>query len=424
MNPLELRTSDPLSQQRKMEKGLVALLSTADQRLEPRSRPGLYVHVPFCLRKCDYCAFYSIPSPEPGLTEAYLTGLAEEVLLRRRDAPEGVSSLFVGGGTPTALPAEGLKRMFEILGRSFRLVEGSEQSVEANPGTLSPEKLRLLRRVGINRISLGAQSFSDQLLRSLGRIHRVEEINKGVRMARAAGFSNLNLDLMFGLPDQTLKLWQNTLQEAVALTPEHLSLYALSLEEGTPLAKRYASPSVRPADPSPPFLPFPDDDLQADMYDWAGEYLEKAGYLHYEVSNFALPGRECRHNLAVWRGEEYLGLGPGAVSTLSGVRWRNVEDVAGYAKYLAQGHLPLSPEGTEVLSPRERRGERLILGLRLKEGVSLSAFRSDFGSDLRDIYAEALERYLRQGVLVWAEGFLRLNPKYAFVANSILKDFV
>lgn len=388
---------------------------------------GLYVHVPFCRRKCDYCAFYSIPSLEPGLIETYLTGLQKEAFLRSKDAPDGVSSLFIGGGTPTALPEEGLRRMLEILGQAFRLEDNCEQSVEANPGTLNQEKLQILSRAGINRISLGAQSFSEELLRGLGRIHRVQEIKEGVRMARAAGFKNLNLDLMFGLPGQTFPMWQKTLLEAAALAPEHLSLYALSLEERTPLAERYAAHLVHPAapsHPSRPALPLPGDDIQADMYGWAVEQLTKAGYVHYEVSNFALPGRECRHNLAVWRGEDYLGLGPGAVSTLRGVRGRNVEDVVGYAGYLAQDALPQDPVDVEVLSPGELRGERVILGLRLREGVSLNAFRADFGVDLRDSYPEVLERYLRQGVLVLADGFLKLNPKYVFVANAVLKDFV
>ncbi|KLU59609.1 oxygen-independent coproporphyrinogen-III oxidase-like protein YqeR [Peptococcaceae bacterium CEB3] len=404
------------------------------KRAEPDRRPGLYVHVPFCRRKCDYCAFYSLPAAEPDLIAAYLHGLAEEAELRRQDAPEGVSSLFIGGGTPTVLSEEGLSKLVGILTRSFRPDENCEQSVEANPGTLNLEKLRILRQAGINRLSLGAQSFSDPLLKSLGRVHRAEEIREGVRLARGAGFKNLNLDLMFGLPGQSLGLWQRTVAEAVALAPDHLSIYALTLEEGTPLARRYSAGTAG-APSSPAYVdstslplrsrpPLPDDDQQAEMYDWAVEYLAARGYGRYEVSNFSLPGRECRHNLAVWRGRDYLGLGPGAVSTWRGVRRRNLESVEDYAGYLAQGRNPVEPAGVEVLSPRERRSERLILGLRLREGVSLSAFRGDFGVNLRDIYGEVLARYLRTGVLILTEDSLRLNPAYTFVANAVLKDFV
>lgn len=394
---------------------------------EADRRPGLYVHVPFCLRKCDYCAFYSLPEPGWGLISAYLQGLAGEAELCCQDAPDGVSSLFIGGGTPTVLSEEGLSKLLGILTRSFRPDENCEQSVEANPGTLNREKLRILRQAGINRLSLGAQSFSDLLLKSLGRIHRAGEIREGVRLARDAGFSNLNLDLMFGLPGQSLGLWQETLAEAVALAPEHLSLYALTPEEGTPLARRYSDGTAcAPSAPLPPrsLPPLPDDEQQAEMYDWAVEYLAARGYLRYEVSNFALPDRECRHNSAVWRGRDYLGLGPGAVSTLRGVRRRNLESVRDYAEHLAQGRNPWEPTGVEVLSAQELRSERLILGLRLREGVCLSAFRRDFGVDLRDIYGEVLARYLRMGVLILGEDSLRLKPAYTFVANAVLKDFV
>lgn len=383
--------------------------------------PGLYVHVPFCWQKCAYCAFYSLPLRPEG-RKNYFEGLAHEIAFRQQDAPLGVSSLFIGGGTPTALSPEELRHLLKLLALGFSgdvgRFEGIECTSEANPGTLSPEKLRILRQHGINRISLGAQSFSDRLLSGIGRIHNAEAIREAVRLIRSEGFTNLNLDLMFGLPGQGMQDWQESVEESLKLGPEHLSLYALSLEEGTPLAERYQTNQ----DPNVGRERLPDDDEQADMYEWAVESLQRAGYRHYEVSNFALPEKECRHNLEIWRGGDYLGLGPGAVSTLEGVRWRNLEDIAGYRNSLQEGHLPRTE--VEPLSERERMSERLLLGLRLSEGVSLEGFKQTFGQDLRDIYQDVLATYLQQGLLFIEAEQLRLNPRYIFTANAILQAFV
>ncbi|MHB1650993.1 MAG: radical SAM family heme chaperone HemW [Desulfitobacteriaceae bacterium] len=401
-------------------------------------RLGLYVHVPFCQYKCDYCAFYSIPLKEttssrltPPLVQTYLQGMKDEITQRQKDAPQGVSSLFIGGGTPTVLTPTRLEYLLRILHEGFGMSDGMEKTVESNPGTLSSEKLAVLQRYGINRISLGAQSFSDAILARIGRIHRSAEIREAVSLIRASGCQNLNLDLMFGLPGQTLKVWQESVVEALSLSPEHISLYALSLEEGTPLARRYSGEwkslglPARGPDPEESTLEvLPDDDLQADMYEWAVERLKASGYTHYEVSNFALPGRECQHNLAIWRGREYVGLGPGAVSCINGTRWKNSENVLKYEKLLGNGEYPSAAEDTERLSSRQLMAERMVLGLRLQEGVNIIAFREDFGVDMRDIYPEVLERYLRQGILRIRNGYLCLDPRYIFIGNAILRDFV
>lgn len=400
---------------------------------------GLYVHVPFCVRKCDYCAFFSYPlagnkeidgyrtrdengkidedakTDENGkaLVLAFLDGLGVEIQQFQKDAPQGVSSLFIGGGTPTALGLEDLERLMEVLKRGFLFEVGAEATVEGNPGTLTEEKLELLRRYGINRFSLGVQSFNDRCLKEIGRIHTSEQVRQSIRLLRVAGFDNLNLDLMFGLPRQSLKDWQETIEQALSFRPEHLSLYGLMIEEGTPLAERLQGVE----EPS-------DDDLQAEMYAWAVKRLTGSGYIHYETSNFAIPGLECRHNLKYWTGGDYLGLGPGAVSCLQGTRWKNIEDIREYEHRLAIGQNPIDEEEVELLPLRVRMAERVILGLRLAKGVDLVAFKQDFESDLRDIYARVLIKYERTGILFVQEGCLRLNQEYVFLANSVLQDFV
>ncbi|TGE32531.1 radical SAM family heme chaperone HemW [Desulfosporosinus sp. Sb-LF] len=381
--------------------------------------PSLYVHVPFCLQKCEYCAFYShslMNSPKDQVC-VYLKGLEIEVAKRKKDAPQGVSSLFIGGGTPTVLKEAELERLLEMIFRNFPMSQEAEKTVEGNPGTLTDEKLNILRSYGINRFSLGVQAFDDQLLSAVGRAHSARQAREAIRRLRSAGFDNINLDLMFGLPEQDSVAWQASLEEALSYSPEHLSLYGLMLEEGTPLYERYREETKE-------IRRLPDDDLQAEMYEWAVERLKNAGYRQYETSNFARPGYECQHNLGYWRGTDYLGLGPGGVSCLNKVRWKNIEEINCYESRLKAGESPLDEAGREVLSLRERMAERMILGLRLDEGVQLSSFFNDFGVDLRDIYSDVLERYKHRNVFVIQGDYFRLNPNYSFVANSILQEFV
>ncbi|GAB6152619.1 radical SAM family heme chaperone HemW [Desulfosporosinus burensis] len=387
--------------------------------------PSLYVHVPFCVQKCDYCAFYSqalVDNPKE-LVSVYLESLEVESSTRQKDAPQGVSSLFIGGGTPTALKDNELEQLMGMIHQFFSINSGAEKTVEGNPGTLSDEKLAILRRYGINRFSLGVQSFDDSLLRAVGRVHTAEQARKALQRLRAAGFKNVNLDLMFGLPEQDMAAWQVSIEEALSYSPEHLSLYGLMLEEGTPLYGRYMGTRELARGEKLELGGLPDDDLQAEMYEWAVLRLKQAGYRQYETSNFALPGFECQHNLGYWRGGDYLGLGPGGVSCLDRVRWKNIEDVCSYANLLLKGESPLDEAGQEVLSLRECMAERMILGLRLEEGVHLSSFKNDFGADLRDIYRDVLARYDR-GIFVFQGEYLSLNPRYAFVANAILREFV
>lgn len=424
--------------------------------------PSVYIHVPFCWKKCSYCAFYSVPLIVEGrrnnrhlaagsdLVDNYLKGVRREVKLRSKEAPAGVSSLFIGGGTPTVLEPRQLDELlgevhkhyqFQPAGESS-LSPGTEDSppgavektVEANPGTLTPEKLAVLTNYGINRISLGAQCFNNNILRTIGRIHTGEEIFAAVEAVRKAGIANLNLDLIFGLPGQTLAAWQDTLQLALQCSPEHLSLYALTLEEKTPLGQKYLRQAPEEKAPQGVFhgekalvreaLFLPDDDLQADMYEWSVDYLAGNGYIRYEISNFARPGYECSHNLAYWRGEEYIGLGPGAVSCVRGTRARNIEDINAYAKILAAGYQPWDQEETEYLTPGQQRSEYIMLGLRTAEGVDCRAFFEKFKISIQDIYGPIMAKYIDRGMLSLNNDRLRINPFYFFVANAILVDFM
>lgn len=387
--------------------------------------PSLYVHVPFCVQKCDYCAFYSHSLRESSkeLISVYLEGLEIELAKRQKDAPQGVSSLFIGGGTPSVLEARDLERLLMMIRRFFSTGPQMEKTMEGNPGTLTEEKIALIQHYGINRFSLGVQSFNDQLLKAVGRIHTADQARKAIHGLRCAGFKNLNLDLMFGLPGQSIGIWQETIEEAISNSPEHLSLYGLMLEEGTPLSKRFSeSNALCPADLECGLLP--DEEMQAEMYEWAVRRLKKSGYRQYETSNFARKGYECRHNLGYWRGEDYLGVGPGGVTCLNRVRWKNIEDVHTYYHRLLERRSPLDESGKEELTLRECMAERMILGLRLEEGVHLQSFKNDFGVDLRDIYQGVLERYKNKNVFIIKGDYFRLDSKYSFIANSILQEFV
>ncbi|KUO64142.1 MAG: coproporphyrinogen III oxidase [Gracilibacter sp. BRH_c7a] len=391
--------------------------------------PSLYVHVPFCVRKCSYCAFYSLPlggeGSERGNIFKYLTGLEREIEYCYTEAPAGVSSLFLGGGTPTVLNYQELDSLLKLIHNRFSFrssVESLsiEKTVEANPGTIDQEKLAVLRHYGMNRISLGAQSFNDDQLQSIGRIHTSADIELGVKLIREAGFINLNLDLIFGLPGQTMEDWKTTVNRAVSLTPEHISIYALTLEEETPLGRRYCENSPSKHDNAS----LPDDDLQADMYGWASSFLNSQGYIHYEISNFAQAGFEGRHNLSYWQGEDYLGLGPGAVSCLNGIRVKNVQDIDLYRNNLVSGAKSLNNGEVEYLSQNQRISEYVMLGLRTTKGIKINLFEEKFKMNIQDIYGYKLVNYIDRDILSLEDGWLKINPAYLFVSNLILQDLI
>jgi oxygen-independent coproporphyrinogen III oxidase len=371
---------------------------------------GLYLHIPFCQAKCTYCAFNSYAGLEP-LHSQYVGAVTHEVGMA---GPATWRTVYLGGGTPTVLPLSDLARILEAVERTGRLAPGTEVSIEANPGTVDRAALSTLLSLGVNRLSLGIQTLCDEELQLLGRIHSAAEGLDAFRAARAAGFCNINLDLIFGLPGQSLASWRASLRRALDLAPEHLSLYALSVEPGTPLAA-----AVEEGD-----LPSPDPDLAADMYELAEETCAAADYLHYEISNWAREADlRCEHNLIYWRNEEYLGLGAGAHSWSGGQRWANVSLPAEYAALLSRGNRPVSSE--EAISRELEMGETMMMGLRLvDEGVTFERFRQRFGADLRQHYALQIEELDGLDLLEVGDSRVRLSPRGRLLANQVFYRFL
>jgi len=379
---------------------------------------GLYLHLPFCLSKCTYCDFDSAPLDSVGglaFARRYLEAVGVEMDLRAAsDEFHGAraNTVYFGGGTPTVLPAEWLAQLIERLGRRFEIAEDAEVTVEANPGTVGREKAAALLEAGVNRISLGVQALSDRTLRTLGRAHSAAEAREAVAAIRAAGCRNLGVDVIYGVPAQPPEEWVDCLRQVVELAPEHVSAYGLSLEPGTPLAAEVAAGR----------LPEPDEDLAAEMYGLASETLIGAGYRHYEISNFARPGRECQHNRRYWANAEYLGLGCSAHSYRGGVRWNNVAGAQVYTEWLERGLMPVAR--AEGLSARRRVGEMLMLGLRRDEGVEEKVVAEVCGMEPRQWFGEEIERLCEQGLLVADGGRLRIPREKWILSNEALACFV
>lgn len=422
----------------------------------------IYIHLPFCVKKCRYCDFLSFPA-EKEQQRAYIDALLREIRQTGRSFGAGrqeVSSVFLGGGTPSVLPAEWICEVLEEVRRNFSVSENAEITIEANPGTVDTGKLQLYRTAGINRISFGCQSFHDEELRRLGRIHTVQEIEESVQLARGAGFANINLDLMSGLPGQDLQSWEDTLRQAIALRPEHISAYSLIIEEGTPFYSLYGEEkdsAVFVPENEKKILPLPDEETERRMYERTAEILQEAGYAQYEISNYARPGYACRHNRGYWTGVPYVGFGLGASGYLPGswfarmqagsgaqqadigtpqagsgaqqtgswVRYRNSCDLAEYMSGMAD-----IAEGSckydEIQVPKrsDLQAEYMILGLRLTEGVEDAEFARRFGDSIDSVYGPVLEAYTKTGFLIRENGMTKLSRRGISVSNRILSEFL
>ena len=367
----------------------------------------LYLHIPFCIRKCAYCDFLSGPADET-VRRAYVEALLREIRAMGRCTEAEVATVFVGGGTPSVLPADWMEEIMGQLRDSFRLLPEAEISMEANPGTVTLEKLDAYRRGGINRISFGCQSADNEELRLLGRIHSWEDFLESFSLAREAGFSNINVDLMSGLPGQTAASWEQTLRRTAALRPEHISAYSLIIEEGTPFARQKLS--------------LPDEEEERTMYERTGEILKEYGMEQYEISNYARPGRACRHNIGYWTGREYLGLGLGSASLMEGERFSNTSVME---EYLADSGRPGKlRRDRQKLSEKDRIEEFMFLGLRMTEGIREKEFQDTFGRRIHTVYGPVIRKYVEGGFLAEEKGRLYLTRKGISVSNPILADFL
>jgi len=373
---------------------------------------GLYVHIPFCVRRCPYCDFAIHIGAKDDLVTEYVAMLRRELentlAAHAQSLPEQpLTSIFFGGGTPTFLSAATLAELLQTIHDTIAVAPDAEISIEANPDRLEEDKLTALHQAGWNRLSLGVQSFDDAALKRLGRTHNAQQGEAVFDGARRAGFDNISLDLIYALPGQSRASWHNTLERTVQLEPEHVSCYALTIEEGTPFAKRAERGHLIPVE----------DDNQAVLMQDAQEILQAAGLLRYEVSNYARPGRECQHNLNYWRGGNYLACGCGAHGHLNGQRWWNERAAPRYVQLMQEKNS--ARVGEETLTPRQRLSEIVMLGLRLREGFSLPATSQRLHLDARHELNGELQDLTQRGILLEDAGVVRLAPAAIPVADAV-----
>ncbi len=378
---------------------------------------GIYLHIPFCRARCSYCDFNTYVGLD-ALFAPYVDALRREILAKggvgeAKDERAPADTIFFGGGTPSLLCPDQLGLLIRACREAFNLPERCEITVECNPGTVSVDYLCALRAEGVNRLSFGAQSANPDELRLLSREHGWDEVRAAIAAARAAGFDNINLDLIFGLPDQSLRSWQRTVEAALELDPDHISLYALTIEVGTPMHDWTRRGEV----------PLPDPDLAADMYEFAEHALGRAGFEHYEISNWCKPGRACAHNLIYWHNEPYHGFGAGAHGSTIRRRYWKVKRPADYIARIAQG-APVEL-GSEEIDEATSRGETMMLGLRLlREGVDQARFAERYGAPVAHFYARALEQGVTQGLLEVTDERIWLTARGRFVSNQAMRLFL
>ena len=367
----------------------------------------LYVHIPFCIRKCAYCDFVSGPGTK-AMQKEYEEALLAEIDAAEETAEREVISVFFGGGTPSAVDAGMLARVMEKLRSKYVFSEDAEITLEANPGTLDAEKLKCYRKSGFNRISIGCQSVHDEELKRLGRIHTFAEFQESFALARDAGFANINVDLMSGLPEQSEEKWEESLRTIAELSPEHISAYSLIVEPGTPFAEQK--------------LDLPDEDTEREMYARTAEILAEYGFFQYEISNYAKPGKECRHNLGYWDRTEYLGIGAGSSSLIKGERFDHIRDRKAYIEKIRNGESILIDR--EILSVESQMEEFMYLGLRKVEGVSRTDFQNCFGKNVDDVYGKILDKLEEEQLLEFSGDRIRLTHRGMDVSNCVLAEFL
>lgn len=369
---------------------------------------GIYIHIPFCISKCSYCDFLSFPVDDDTKSR-YLEALCDEIRGFTDDG-RSVATIFIGGGTPSTMPLGVIKRIMDVIYGHFEVKTDAEITIECNPGTITQDKLTEYKNCGINRLSIGLQSADNNELKEIGRIHTYEEFLESYRLARSNGFSNINIDLIFSLPQETSDKWRTTLKKVIELDPEHISAYSLIVEEGTPMYDK-----VNSTDRS--YLPSEDEDRL--MYHMTTKILGEAGYKRYEISNYAKEGYESRHNISYWIGIDYVGFGLGSASLINGKRYSNIRDMKNYLASPVEAAIL-----TDELTLNDRMSEFMFLGLRLMSGVSEEDFRQRFNRNIDEIFGKEIKQNIERGLLIRRQGHIMLSRIGIDLSNTVMSDFI
>jgi len=372
---------------------------------------GIYIHIPFCIKKCDYCDFVSV-KPNDSLIEAYISSLIKEIEIYSKLINKfNIDSIFIGGGTPSSIDTEYIGKIFEKLYSSFNIASNPEITIEVNPGTVENKKLKAYKQYGINRISLGAQSLNDKILLNIGRIHNELDILNTIESIKMEGFKNINSDLMIGLPEQTLDDVMSSLEKIIQLNLTHISLYSLIIEKGTKLYELEKNGK----------LLLPNEDEERLMYHQAKKILEKSGYIQYEISNFAKPGFECKHNLKYWTLQPFVGIGLNSHSNIWNYRFWNYSNFKDYDYYIKKGKLPI--ENREFINTNSKITEFMILGIRLNSGINKEKFKRLFGTDMDYYYKDAIQKNINDGLIYDDGQCIKLTNKGLDLSNIVELDF-
>lgn len=372
---------------------------------------SLYIHIPFCAQKCLYCDFPSFARKDH-LRKAYIEALNKEIIsLREKHNNLEINNIFIGGGTPSVLEADELECLLKEVAK-LNMAKDIEYSMECNPGNLTEEKLEVMKKYGVNRISMGLQAKQDNLLKGLGRIHNYKTFKENFLLAKKVGFNNINVDLMFGLPNQRLNEWEETLREIISLEPAHISAYSLIIEEGTAFYNLYENDKLK----------LPTEEEERKMYHLAKKILEENGFNQYEISNYAKEGKECRHNLAYWNMDNWIGVGSAAASYINGKRIKNISSVEGYINSINEKR-----EAVEEIinnSKNDNMEEFMFMGLRKINGIDENEFKNRFSMNINDVYGEILNKYIDEGLLIRKSGRIFLSEKGIEISNIIMADFL
>ena len=375
-----------------------------------KTASSVYIHIPFCATKCYYCAFntYTFHKEQ---AKAYLTALRTEIALYASET-EPLQTVFIGGGTPSILSANALAQLFTDIQQHFQITPDAEITVECNPGTVDTEKLSMMRDYGVNRLSFGLQAMQDETLKQLGRIHTVTEFLESYQLARESGFENINIDLIFALPDQKMEAWHHTLNEVISLDPAHISAYNLVMEENTPFYEWWQAGELH----------LPPEDTETDMFQYTIKTLTAHGYTHYEICNFARPDHYAKHNLVYWNNQPCIGLGAGACGYVNGVRYTNTRGIAPYINKLSKRNKPIAD--TEHLTGNAEKAETLMLALRKREGISLEDYQNRFGEEIEAAFGDILKKWIDLQLLERTPTHLRLTRRGLFLANEVFVELM